>query len=185
MAAHNFNAQLTNYQDLAGNSGGSGFINFTTSSVTDTVPPAVRTSSPLNNLSNMPANAVMHVLFTEPLQPGSLSQVQVTEGGSPLTIAASLSQGNQVLTLTPNALLAPNTSHTISIAGVKDIESNTMVGTTTINFTTGPGIVLNPNLAAPAFSPTNNSTGQSVNVQPTLTYSQPIDPIIAFTGACN
>jgi hypothetical protein len=71
----------------------------------------------------------------------------------------------------------------MTITGVKDMSGNVIVGTVTINFTTGGGIILNPSIPAPAFSPTNNSTGQSVNVQPTVTYSVPIDPVVAFTGS--
>jgi hypothetical protein len=121
-------------------------------------------------------------MFSEPVQGASLSQVQVLEGGSPMTITQTLSNGNQFLTLTPNTLLAPNSAHSISITGVKDVAGNVLGGTVTITFTTGPGIILNPSLPAPTFSPAQGSTGQPVNVHPTLTYNQPVNPITTFNG---
>jgi hypothetical protein len=143
----------------------------------------VVTTNPLTGLTNVPTNAVLHILFNKPVQPTSLGQVQVLESGSPMVITTALTNGNQTLTLMPNALFTPNAAHSMTITGVKDMSGNVIVGTVTINFTTGGGIILNPSIPAPAFSPTNTSTGQSVNVQPTVTYSVPIDPVVAFTGS--
>jgi hypothetical protein len=182
-AGHNFTAQFFTYQDLTGNPGSGGSTNFTTSSATDNTPPSVVTTNPLTGLTNVPTNAVLHILFNKPVQPTSLRQVQVLESGSPMVITTALTNGNQTLTLMPNALFTPNAAHSMTITGVKDMSGNVIVGTVTINFTTGGGIILNPSIPAPAFSPTNNSTGQSVNVQPTVTYSVPIDPVVAFTGS--
>ncbi len=61
-------------------------------------------------------------------------------GGTQVAVTGAVTNLNQILTLTPADPLAANTTYTISIVGVKDFVGNTMVGTITSTFTTGPGV---------------------------------------------
>ena len=131
-------------------------------------------------MSDVPRNALIEVLFDEPIQPTALSQVNVLAGSSPLAVAArSLSNGNRTLTITLAGLMSANTVHTISIAGVRDVAGNTMP-TVTSSFTTGSQSDLITPSGAVTFAPVNGATGVPVNVAPSVTFNEPISPVRAI-----
>ena len=111
----------------------------------------------------------------------SLSQVNVLVGGSPLPVAArTLSNGNRTLTVTLSGLMAPNTVHTISVAGVQDVSGNTMA-TVTSTFTTGNGSDLMPLSTTIVFSP-DGTTNVPVSVTPTLQFSEAVSPVRVWSA---
>ncbi len=71
----------------------------------------------------MPINGVIQVLFNEPVQSSSVSDVTLGISGTPVSgVVNTLSPGNTLLTLTPPALLQGGTQYSINIAGVKDAQ---------------------------------------------------------------
>ena len=118
---------LSSIGDLAGNIGGGLAAWFTTSALSDLTAPQVVVTSPASGMTNVPLNARMRIAFDEPISAAALSGINVMVSGLPLPVTArTLSDGNRVLTLTLGGLLAPNTVHSLSLAGVKDRAGNTL-----------------------------------------------------------
>ena len=163
-------------QDLAGNSGGSFGVSFTTASSPDSTPPQVLFTNPADGASQVPINPQIQVLFDEPVQPTSLSAVTLSANTSTLAVTRTLSNGNRTLTLTPNLLLAPNTSHSLTISGVRDTAGNLISGTVTAGFTTGPGADIVGTTIVSTL-PVSGTTGVPVSVNPQIVFSEPINPI--------
>ena len=171
---------INNGQDLAGNTMAGFNIYFTTSFAPDATPPLVTGTSPVTGTTGVPINTQLVVQFNEPVQPTSLAGVTLSAGGS-IPVTQSLTNGDTTLYLTPNTLLNPGTSHTITVAGVKDTSGNTMTGTVTSTFTTGPGA----DLIAPtvtSYSPGSNSTGVGRNTVLRVTFSEPINQLTVTTA---
>jgi hypothetical protein len=130
----------------------------------------------------VPLNARIRIAFDEPISATSLTNVNVLVSGLPLPIASrTLSGGDRVVTLALTGLLAPNTVHTISV-NVTDRAGNAMTAPETATFTTGTGVDL-LNLATTVTpSPAGGSTGVPVNVAPSITFSDAIDPTTVIDG---
>ena len=169
-----------NLLDLAGNPLNAVGIVFITSSETDTIAPQVLAVSP-PALSGVPRNAVVEMVFSEPVRATTIGQVSVIAGGNPLPIAArTLSNGNRTLTLTLTGLMAANTVHTISIAGISDIAGNVMATTTSL-FTTGNAVDLVSPSPTVVFTPIDGSSGVPVTVTPSVQFSEPMNPVRAMS----
>jgi spore maturation protein SpmB len=165
-------------QDLAGNSYfycAFGFV-FTTAFAVDTTAPEVMATNPADGTTGAPPNAQVQVRFNEPVQATSLDGVQLLSGGSSVPVTFALSDGNRTVTLTPATLLAANTVHVISIAGVSDASGNTLANMVSSTFTTTAGF----DGRAPFVSvvnPPHTATGVGRNVRPRVVFSEPINPI--------
>jgi hypothetical protein len=169
-----------NATDLTGNTMTGFSVNFTVSSTSDTNPPTVTATNPGGTV-NPPTNSVIQVLFNKPVQATSLSQVTLTAGGPAIPVTASLSNGDQTLTLTPGAPLSPSTAYTVTVTGVNSIAGIPMSAPFVFNFTTVAGAQLG-GTAALSTVPANGATGVSASVLPTVTFSNPIDPVSATAG---
>ena len=102
----------------------------------------------------------------------------LTAGGPAIPINPSLSVGDELLTVTPNAPLTPNTSYSVTITGVQSVAGVAMTSPYIFNFTTGAGAQLHGTAALSAV-PASGATGISAGVTPTVTFRNPIDPISA------
>jgi hypothetical protein len=163
-------------QDLSGNTQSYFQANFTTSFVSSVTAPQVIDTNPENGLGSVPTNTPIQILFNEPIQPTSLGQVTLTTESTPVSVAPSFLNGNQLLVLTPSVPLLPGTPYTLSISGVLDNAGNQMSGTVTVNFTTAAGI----DLTTPTVTlvdPASGSTGVGLNAQPHVTFSERINPL--------
>ena len=170
----------TALRDLVGNHASGASITFTTSSASDATPPTVLLTVPNDTLTDVPTNTRVLALLDEPIDATQLEQVLLLQGGTPLVVTHALSNGNRTLTLTPPTLLAPNTAHTLVIAGISDTAGNTMAGATQATFTTGAGIDLTRPVVT-TFAPPHNTSGVPVNVAPQVTFGEAIDPL-SVTG---
>jgi hypothetical protein len=131
---------------------------------------------PNAGLADVPTNARIQALFDEPIDATQLEQVVLLQGATPLAVTRALSNGNRTLTLTPPTLLAPDTPHTLVIAGVPDTAGNLMAGATQAAFTTGAGVDLTAPVVT-AFAPPHNTSGVPVDVAPQVTFNEAIDPL--------
>ena len=162
--------------DLTGNPQAYFTSSFTTSFVSNSAPPQVVNTNPENGVTAVPTNTIIQILFNAPVRIESLGQVQVLAGGTPISVMPALTNADQLLTLTPSVPLNGNTNYTISIAGVQDFAGNTIVGTVTHTFTTGPSI----DLAVPtvtATDPTNGERGVGTNTTIKVYFSKIINPL--------
>ena len=167
-------------QDLSGNlqagSPGSVASSFTTSYNADTTVPQVIATNPANGATAVPTNTVVDLYFNEPVNPATLSQVTLSEGGSTVAAAQTLSNGNQTLSLTPATPLLPNASYTITAIGAKDTAGNQLAGTFTSAFTSGLTIdLVGPTVTG--FNPVSGSTGVGLNAPLIVKFSKPINPL--------
>jgi large repetitive protein len=162
--------------DLQGNPQNNSTTSFTTNFTPSTTVPQVKLSNPENGLTGVPTNTVIQVLFNEPIRPESIGNVQLLQGTTAVPVTASLTNGGMVVNLSPNSLLLQNQTYTISITGVQDYASNTLSGTVTETFTTGPSI----DLVAPTVTgvdPASSSTGLGTNMVIRVYFSKRLNPI--------
>ena len=170
-----FQFYICNVQDLNGNGMSPCFdISFTTALVAPTGGPNVTFVVPPNGFQ-IATNVKPEIQFDRPVDLTSVSGVTLKQGGTPVPFTIAGSMGDTVLTLSPNSLLAPNLSYALTILGVKDAAGNTMSGTVTRTFTTGPSIDLAPPVVT-AYTPQNTeTTGTNPTIR--LTFNKPINPI--------
>jgi hypothetical protein len=164
--------------DLTGNTLTGFNLPFVVSSTSDTNPPTVTATNPGGTV-NPPTNSAIQALFNKPVQATSLSQVTLIDGGGPVSVTASLSSGDQTLTITPGAPLLPSTAYTATVTGVNSIAGIPMSAPVVFNFTTAAGAQLG-GTAALSTVPASGATGVLASVTPTVTFSKPIDPVSAF-----
>jgi hypothetical protein len=162
--------------DLAGNVEAGFSSQFTVGSSPDTTPPQVLLVNPINNLTNVPINASVQVLFDRPVAANSLSQITLKAGGSTVAISPLLSNGGQTLTLNTSDLLTPGTTYTITINGVADLAGNAVSTAVTDTFTTGTGGLLSVP-AVVSVTPANGATSVATNSAIVLQFSNPMNPI--------
>ncbi len=120
------------------------------------------------------------MLFNEPIQPTSLGQVTLS-AGSAVPVTVSVINANQTIILTPNTPLLPNTTYTISITGVNDTAGNTLSGTVTSTFTTGPGAFLT-RPAVLSSTPATGSTGIAISVAPQVVFNAAVNPLSTYAN---
>lgn len=168
-----FNNGIT---DLSGNGLNGGSHSFTTSAASDAAAPSVARLSPADGLTSVPTNALIQIEFSEPVQGSTVDSVTLKQGATTLNITRSLSNGNQLLTLTPPALLSPGTAYTITITGVRDLANNAMASSITRTFTTGAG----PDLVSPTVTssvPANNALAVSRAASIQVNFSERMSPL--------
>jgi hypothetical protein len=168
--------------DLAGNVETAFSTTFTVGSVPDTTPPQVFSVNPLNNLTNVPVNAVGQVLFDRPVATNSLSGVTLKANGSTVVTSPALLSAGQVLTLNTPDLLTPGTTYTITINGVADLAGNTMSTAVTDTFSTGTGAIL-PNPSIVTITPANGATMVATNSSIVVHFSNPMNPVSFNTSS--
>jgi hypothetical protein len=169
--------------DLAGNPQSAFFSTAIIGATSDTTPPVVLETNPPANLVGVPTNAPIEIEFSKEISGTSAGSVQLLQGITPVPVTMSFSRLNTVLTLTPNVPLQANTAYTISILGVRDIVGNTMSGTTTVPFNTGPAVKLNPpnlannGLVSGSVTPCCSQTGISRTTTIQIAFDSPMDPL--------
>jgi hypothetical protein len=168
--------------DLAGNVETAFSTTFTVGSVPDTTPPQVLSVNPINNLTSVPVNAVVQVLFDRPVAANSLSGVTLKANGSTVVTSPALSSAGQVLTLNTPDLLTPGTTYTITINGVADLAGNSMSTAVTDTFTTGTGAIL-PNPSIVSITPANGATMVATNSSIVVQFSNPMNPVSFNTSS--
>jgi hypothetical protein len=162
--------------DFAGNTTSATNLAFRAAFTADTNPPAVLAVSPASGFGAAPTNSRLEIWFDRPVRPETVSNVNVTVGGTPISLATrSLASGNRRLILLPNLLLAPDTAHSFSITEVASTAGTTMAGTVNSSFTTGATFDRNsPSVSS--FSPANNTTGVPTNPTLQVKFNEPVIP---------
>jgi len=93
-----------------------------------------------------------------------------------MPIAVYPEYGNTIVWVQLPWALSPNTTYTYNVTGVTDYSGNPMTPASS-TFTTGTSFdYTNPTNASA--SPVNNTTDVSVNVTPSVTFSEAIDPVL-------
>jgi hypothetical protein len=168
--------------DLAGNPQQTFCNSFTTSFSTNTNPPTVINTSPENTETQVPVNAPVEILFSEPVNPTTIGQVALATAGTPVAVTAIFNNANQLLTLTPTLPLLASTNYTLTITGVKDTAGNQMKSAFTNTFGTGPTFdTLQPTVVMT--DPASGATGVGTNVVPHIVFSERLNPLSVVSSS--
>lgn len=145
---------------------------------TDTSAPTVTSTSPANGAANVLTGTNVSVLFSEAMNPATISSATVTlrdeaQGLVPATVTYDVT--SQTATLDPSSRLEPTATYTARVVsgstGVKDVADNSMAADVVWTFTTTADtdtpIVVS---RSPAPGATNVSTAVSV----TATFNEPM-----------
>ncbi len=168
--------------DLAGNPQQDLCNGFTTSFNANTNPPAVINTSPENSETQVPLNAPVEIMFSEPINPTTIGQITLTTGGNTVAVTATFSAANQLLILTPEVPLLANANYSLAITGVKDTAGNQMTATVTNTFTTAAAFnVLPPSVILT--DPPTGATGVGTNVAPHLVFNERLNPLSVVSSS--
>ena len=98
----------------------------------------------------------------------------------PVAVTRSLTNGDQTVLLALNSILAPATTYTLTIQGVKSLAGVQMTSPLVITFTTGTGATLtNPTLVSA--TPVDAAEGVLTSVTPTVSFSAPMNPVSVYS----
>ena len=140
----------------------------------DEAAPAVATLIPQASAVGVPLASAVRVVFSEPVNPGTVSQSNVKLTGPATTILGTLQliDGDTTVVFTPIAPLNENTRYTLSIKGIADRVGKVMAAPFAAGFTT-------VDLTPPAvidLSPGIDGNGIALSAVVRVKYSEPIDP---------
>ncbi len=150
-------------------------IVYSASVLPDNTAPTVLSTIPASNANNIITNAVVNVVFSEPIDPLTVNSnsIDLHDAANTLIPATvSYSPSTNAATLTPNANLAYATLYTVSVKGgltdprIKDIAGNSLAANYNWTFTTK---------AAPAPPPAEGPGG------PILVLSTATNPFSRYT----
>src|SRR5579864_7854457 len=187
-AGHNYTVLVSEtgqqMADYAGNTLNGIQWAFTTSSASDLTAPQILQLSPRDGLTQAPINSRITMFFNKPVAGQSVlnvAQAVLTAAGIPQPVFAGIFNNNQEVVLTPVNQLSPNTTYTITLAGIQEVAGNAMSGPVVTSFTTGseadlirPSVVL--------FDPVNNAGGVETNALIRVGFSERIDPVTVTNG---
>src|SRR3989338_3716307 len=139
----------------------------------DVTAPAVISTSPANNATDVAITSAITVTFSETIDSSSFN-LTLSDGGG--NIAGTTTTNNALVTFTPSSSLSYSTTYTATISsGIQDTAGNTMATNYTWSWTTGAA----PDTTAPTVqstSPGSGATGVSVsNTTITATFSESMD----------
>lgn len=149
---------------------------------TDTTPPTVSSTAPLNAATGVATNGALSVTFSEAMDPASLTSASftLTGGGA---VAGAVSYSGTTAVFTPGTTLAPNTLHTATVTtSARDLAGNALTANYTWSFTTGAAADTTPPTVTgtnPANGATNVPTGSPVSI----TFSEPMNPATITTAS--
>jgi hypothetical protein len=175
----------TGAKDLAGNALAVNYTwTFTTSATADIIKPTVISTIPANAAVGVALNQKISAVFSEAMNPLTLTTTTFTVTGPGTTSVAGTvvytSVGKNV-TFTPTINLAASTTFTATITtGAKDLAGNALAVNKVWTFTTGVA----PDTTAPtvtATNPANVAVGVCINKTINATFSEPMDPLTITT----
>jgi hypothetical protein len=133
----------TGVTDEAGNALAGAFSSTFTTQAPVTTPPTVSSESPVNGATGVGLRAVVTVTFSTGMDPTTISGSTITlqdGGGKAVAAAVSYNAATYTATLTPNALLHPDTNYIATVqggvGGVADLFGNVLASDFVWSFTT-------------------------------------------------
>ena len=124
----------------------------------------------------MPTNAVVQVLFNEPLDDTHLDGVTLRRNGVPEPATLQLSGDRRTITFKLLQPLAASSSYVLSASGVRDLAGNVLATDHAVSFTTETGVdALQPTVSST--TPASNATGVPRNTLIEIRYSEPMNAV--------
>ncbi len=172
----------TDARDVRGNALNSYEGSFRTATDPRTAPPSVVRTHPASSATAAPANVVVELEYSEPLDPatvtGSTVVLRASASGQAVPAAVSLVRGGRVIRIVPSAPLAAGTSsHFVQVGtGVRDLDGQSTGFTFTRFFTIGAASDgVRP--AVTALSPPQGSAGVGLNARVRVRFDERINPL--------
>ena len=153
--------------DSSGKVNANGFPVTIGNTAPDTTPPTVTSVSPAGGSTNVAGSASLTVLFSEAVDPATVSTSTIElRNPSNVVVASTVTYdgATRTATLRPNATLSSSTTYTATVkggtSGVKDLAGNPLGANFTWSFTTGVVDVTAPSVSitSPAASATVTGT---------------------------
>ena len=170
-------------KDLAGNALAANFVwSFTTGQATDTTPPQVASTFPVNTATGVGININILATFSEAMDPLTItvSTFTLKQGATP--VSGIVTYAGLTATLNPSSNLAASTAYTATVTtAAKDLAGNALGANFVWSFTTGT----TPDTTPPAVtftSPLDTATGVAVNANILATFSEAMDPLTITTA---
>ena len=174
LATYQVTIPYNSISDLLGSNLASNYtMNFT--SYTDTTPPTINSIDPANN-TNVTANKVISVTFSEPVQAGnSYDNISIIDTNTSLAQTINKNISSNILTITSpdNWTIGDTYSIIIPANSVTDLSGNNLATDYKTSFTcdsvadTVPPTIVSTD-------PANNATNVSTSQVMTITFSEPI-----------
>ena len=133
----------TGAKDAAGNQLAANKV-FAFTTIADTTPPTVTSTTPADNATGVPVGTTVTVTFSEAMDPttinGTTFSLKVTSSSAAVAGTVSYNTSTHVATFTPTAPLAASTQYTATVTtGAKDTAGNQLSpGNVSFSFTTAP-----------------------------------------------
>ena len=135
----------TEAKDLAGNkltTSSKNTFGFTTGATSDSTPPTVASTVPVDLAVGVPTNSNIIANFIKPMDPTTLTTTTFTLKQGSTAVEGSVVLVGKVATFHPTSDLAPSTLYTARITtGVADLAGNNLAVAKSWSFTTGTGAV--------------------------------------------
>jgi hypothetical protein len=139
----NYTATVTTgVKDAAGNAMAANKV-WTFTTIADTTPPIVSSTTPADNATGVAITAVVTATFSEAMDATTISgttfTLKTTSGSIPVAGSVAYDAGTKTATFTPTLALATNTVYTATITtGAKDAAGNALAANKVWAFTTVP-----------------------------------------------
>ncbi len=162
-------------KDSAGNALAANLtIVFVTGPVIDNTPPRVLGITPANNAVVADASTPIVVVFSEPLEPASLTTttfaLKVTSSGAPVAGSIQDTPGTNTARFVPSAPLAYRTNFTINLtAGIRDLAGNPVTAVQSAFTTDAPPLIVT------AISPADRSSNVGASAPVVVTFSEALN----------
>jgi hypothetical protein len=110
---------------------------FTTAEAADTQLPTVNATDPLNNAAGVARNKVVSVIFSESMNPLTITNSTLTVMQGTTVVAGTVAYSVKTATFTPSAVLTSGLVYTATITtAARDLAGNGLAANTVWNFTT-------------------------------------------------
>jgi RHS repeat-associated protein len=191
---------ISGITDVARNAVAPQTTQFTTGNGPDLVKPFAVNTSPFNNATNVPVNAVVILQANEPVDPGTVNGtsllVKDAVSGESVPGTYSVSSDGLTVTFLPATVLTASHLYSVSFTGqgIADLAGNLLTNSANasdFNFTTGT----TTNTSAPEVSetgPANGATAVPTNAQVMIQFNEPVNAaklagvtLTAGSGAVN
>jgi hypothetical protein len=159
-----------------------GMCGFVTSDTPDTNPPYVSGNRPLSGQVNYPIDGFIHIHIPETLRTETVENAVVvtnTNTNTPITFQYQLSHTGMV-SIFPDAYLAPNVIYRVDVTGIQDFMGNTMVDYS-FTFSTDDGDLLKGETPFPPLDYDNPAPAGIITLDTGVT-EPPTGPAPTYTG---
>ncbi len=139
----------------------------------DTIAPTVSVTAPINGQTAVPINRIIHVGFSEAMDPVSINSTTFTlTGPGGTSVPGTVAAAGTSATFTPVSTLTINTLYTATIkTGARDLAGNALASNYVFTFTTGTAAdITRPTVRVT--SPTNNAGAVPINRKVTVGFSE-------------